>query len=375
MSIPSNFGFGEEEQTLRDAARKFLAEQLPTDRLHRLVAGHQAGSPRWDPALWEQMAALGWTGVGVPERCGGVGMPFVAAVALAEEAGRAALPSPLIGTLQSSALLAACGNAEADAVLTQIASGKAVAPGITGPRGGWRGQDCALEVQGGCLSGTAHWVQDAAKADVFLLKARGSAGTGLYAVQADAPGLSLQPDAIVDLSRDQARLSLASVPAVELAAPGTADSVIAAAEPALFTLVSADLCGAAEWLLQTTVEYARVRQQFDRQIGFFQAVKHPLVDVMIAIDSARSHLYNAASAVDHDPAVSLRAAHMAKSAAAEAARFGASRAVQFHGGIGFTWECYVQVYFKRQLHNEALYGDAAWHRARLAEMLLGPVGA
>ena len=95
---------------------------------------------------------------------------------------------------------------------------------------------------------------------------------------------------------------------------------------------------------------------------------------MIAIDGARSHLYNAASAIDHDAAGALRAAHMAKAAASDAARFGASRAVQFHGGIGFTWECQVQLYFKRQLHNDALFGDAAWHRAQLAQMLLGPAG-
>lgn len=372
MPQPVNFGFGEEEQALRDAARRFLGERLPTDRLHRLVATGSAADARWDPALWSAMAELGWTGVGVPERCGGVGMPAVAAVALAEEAGRAALPSPLMGTLQASALLSACGTPAADALLADIATGSAVAHGITAQRGDWRGEACELEWRDGALHGSVHWVQDAAKADVFVLKARSAGGAGLYAVGAGTAGLSLQADAIVDLTRDQARLSLEGVQAVELAAPGDASRVISAAEPALFTLISADLCGAAEWLLQTTAEYARVRRQFDRQIGFFQAVKHPLVDAMIAIDGARSHLYNAAGAIDHDPAGALRAAHMAKAAASDAARFGASRAVQFHGGIGFTWECHVQMYFKRQLHNDALFGDAAWHRAQLAQMLLGP---
>jgi alkylation response protein AidB-like acyl-CoA dehydrogenase len=369
MSSPSNFGFGEEEQALRDAARKFLTEHLPTDRLHRLVAARDASGPAWEPALWRQMGELGWTGVGVPERCGGVGMPTVAAVALAEEAGRAALPSPLIGTLQASAVLAACASSAADALLTEIAQGEAVALAITGQRGAWRGDACDAEYRDGALYGMAYWVQDAAKAGVFLVKARGPAGAGLYAVRAGAAGLSVLPDAIVDLTRDQGRLSLEAVPAIEIAPPGAAAAAIAAAEPALFTLVAADLCGAAEWLLQTTAEYARVRQQFDRQIGFFQAVKHPLVDAMIAIDGARSHVYNAAAAIDHDPAAALRAAHMAKAAASDAATFGASRAVQFHGGIGFTWECYVQVYFKRQLHNASLFGDAAWHRACLAEVL------
>ncbi len=371
MPVPANFGFGEEEQALRDAVRKFLAEQLPTDRLHRLVASASAPELRWDPALWSQMAALGWTGVGVPERCGGVGVGMVAGVALAEEAGRAALPAPLVGTLQASALLSACGSTAADALLGEVAEGRAVALGITGPRGSWRGDDCAVECSGGVLNGTAHWVQDAAKADVFLVAAQSAGGVGLYAVRARGVGVSVLPDAIVDLTRDQARVVLDAAEATALVPPGRAQAVIAAAEPALFTLLAADLCGAAEWLLQTTAEYARVRQQFDRQIGFFQAVKHPLVDVMIAIDGARSLLYNAAATIDHEPASALRAAHMAKAAASDAANFGASRAVQFHGGIGFTWECHVQIYFKRQLHNEALLGDAAWHRAELSGMLLG----
>ena len=118
MAMPANFGFGEEEQMLRDAARKFFADNLPSDRLHRLVAAPGvADAERWDRGLWEQMAALGWTGIAVPERCGGVGMPAVAAVALAEEAGRAGLPAPLVGTLQASRLLVGCASAAADAAM------------------------------------------------------------------------------------------------------------------------------------------------------------------------------------------------------------------------------------------------------------------
>ncbi len=371
MAMPANFGFGEEEQMLRDAARKFFADNLPSDRLHRLVAAPGvADAERWDRGLWEQMAALGWTGIAVPERCGGVGMPAVAAVALAEEAGRAALPAPLVGTLQASRLLVGCASAAADAVLADIVNGQAVALAITDARGAWRGDACELVWQDGTVTGTAPWVQDASKCEAFVVKARGPAGAGLYLVRAGAPGVTIVPDAIVDLTRDQGSLVLAGALATELVAPGGAAAVVAEAEAALFIFVAADLCGAAEWLLQTTAEYARVRQQFDRPIGFFQAVKHPLVDVMISIDLARSHLYNAACAIDHEPERALRAAHMAKAAAADAARFGASRAVQLHGGIGFTWECYVQLYFKRQLHNEALFGDGDWHRARLAAMLL-----
>jgi alkylation response protein AidB-like acyl-CoA dehydrogenase len=145
--------------------------------------------------------------------------------------------------------------------------------------------------------------------------------------------------------------------------------------PAIWTLTSADMVGAGEWLLQTTAEYARVRKQFDREIGFFQAIKHPLVNVMIDIDQSKSLVYNAACAIDHEPELAIQYAHMAKAAASDMARFSASRAVQSHGGIGFTWESYIHVYFKRQMHNQLLWGDSAWHRAALAELLIGPVAA
>ena len=118
-----------------------------------------------------------------------------------------------------------------------------------------------------------------------------------------------------------------------------------------------------------------MRTQFDKPIGFFQAVKHPLSDLMVMIDQARSLVYNAACAMDSDPEVFEQSARMANASASDAAAFGCTRSVQTHGGIGFTWECYVHIYFKRQKHNQALMGDAAYQRARLADILIGPVAA
>src|SRR5262249_26301062 len=151
-------------------------------------------------------------------------------------------------------------------------------------------------------------------------------------------------------------------------------AVVEQALPAMLTIVAADLCGAAEWQLQTTTEYARVRTQFDRPIGFFQAVKHPLVDMMVDVDRARSLMYAAACAVDHEPADALRLARMAKAAASDAAAYCSDRSIQLHGGIGFTWECDVHLYVKRQQHNRLLYGDGTWHRAQLAALLGAAAG-
>jgi alkylation response protein AidB-like acyl-CoA dehydrogenase len=139
----------------------------------------------------------------------------------------------------------------------------------------------------------------------------------------------------------------------------------------LWTLAAADMVGAAEWQLATTVEYAQQRKQFDRPLGFFQAVKHDLVNVMVAIDESKSLLYSAACALDCEPrAGPATGAHGQGDRPATRAAFASGRSVQCHGGIGFTWECFVHLYFKRQLHSQLLWGDAAWHRARLAELVL-----
>ena len=147
-----------------------------------------------------------------------------------------------------------------------------------------------------------------------------------------------------------------------------------AALPAIHTMVAADMCGNGEWQLQTTAEYARTRVQYDRPIGFFQAVKYPIVDMMIMIDQSRSLAYNAACAIDHEPEKSTMFAHMAKAAASDMAAYASGRSVQLHGGIGFTWECFVHLHFKRQLHNQVLYGDAEYHRAKLADITIGQIG-
>ena len=133
------------------------------------------------------------------------------------------------------------------------------------------------------------------------------------------------------------------------------------------------MVGAGEWLLQTTSEYARTRVQFDRNIGFFQAIKHPLVNLMIEIDDAKSLTYNAACGFDVGDAQAFDLARMAKSRASDMAVFSGSRAVQFHGGIGFTWEAYVHIYFKRQMHSQILFGDGRYQRAQLAQTVISSV--
>ncbi len=383
MSQPRNFGFGEDETLLRDSARKFLAENFGVETLRRLVAGdHEAayGSAvqpaPWDEALWRQMVDLGWTSLAVPERAGGAGMKMVAVAALAEEAGRVALVAPLTTTLLATGVLRACETPAADAALARIVAGEPMALAITDATGAWE-PECtgAVATAGGdgvTLNGTTHFVQDARKARAFVVAARSTDGVGLYLVDADTPGVTVAPDRIVDLTRDQARVSFDGVrvaPEHIAAGPGPGLVALRAAWPALLTIVAADMCGAGEWQLQTTTAYAQVRKQFDRPLGFFQAVKHPLVNMMLAVDQARSLVYNAACAIDSEPGQAERAARMAKASASDMAAYCSGRSVQLHGGIGFTWECDVHLWFKRQQHNQLLFGDAALQRRQLGELM------
>ncbi|MCX4245179.1 acyl-CoA dehydrogenase family protein [Paraliomyxa miuraensis] len=384
---PRDFGFGEEAQLLRDAARRLLLERCPPERLHRLVAADESPARAtecvWDPELWSQMVELGWTAVAVPEEAGGFGMSLAAIAGLCEELGRAAVPSPLIGTLCATHVLAACQTEAARLQMRRIAEGAALSVALTDRFGSWDFMQTEVEAVGSgpvLLRGTAWFVQDARKVDAFVVKARvPGGGVGLYVVDADAPGVTVVPDAIVDLTRDQAHVELRDVEVSAdrvvglMTTPEQVARVLGRAEAAMLVLVAADMVGAAEWQLQTTAAYARERVQFDRPIGFFQAVKHPLVDMMVMIDEARSLLYDAACTFDQDPEAAEVPARMAKAAASDAASYCSSRSVQLHGGIGFTWECFVQLYFKRQKHNEVLLGDGSHQRAKLADVLIGPI--
>jgi alkylation response protein AidB-like acyl-CoA dehydrogenase len=383
VSQPKDYGFGDDERILRDSARRFLDEVASIDSVRRLVAADHAEAydsatppARYDESAWKRMIDLGWPALAVPEAAGGAGMKCVAVAAVAEEVGRRAMPSPLLSTLLTTFVLREAGTSAATAWLGRIAGGASAALAVTNAEGSWEPEDTGVsaEARGSevVLDGTASFVQDARKAEFFVVSASAAGRIDLYAVPADDPGVTISPDHIVDLTRDQARVSLdrVKVPASSVVAPAPVGlAALRRAMPAMLTIVAADMAGAAEWQLRTTTEYAKVRHQFDRPLGFFQAVKHPIVNMMIAVDEARSLVYTAACAIDVEPQAAERYARMAKSAASDAAAFCSSRSVQLHGGIGFTWECDVQIYFKRQKHSQMLLGDGVYQREKLAALV------
>ena len=372
----NDFGIGEEELMLKSSARRLIEGAWPTTRLHREVA-KQATPERkpecvWDEALWKQMVELGWTAMAVPERAGGAGLGVVGIACMLEELGRAALPSPLPSTLAATYVLAACATEGADAALAKIAAGTRATFASYNQQGSWALADTDVTANGSKLTGTSFYVQDAMKAELFVVKAKTPDGVSFFVIEKGAEGVKIVPEAIMDLTRDQAHVVFEGATAQ---AVGSGASILAKAEPALLCLVSADLVGAAEWQLATTVDYAKTRIQFDRPIGSFQAVKHPLVDLMTMIDGARALLFRAARSIDTEDPEAEVIARMAKARASDAAAFGSGRSVQLHGGIGFTWEHAAHIYFKRQKHSEMLLGDAPYQRARLADLVIGPIGA
>ncbi len=375
MTQARDFGFGEEQQMLKEASLRFMQDKQPLAHLRKHTAGTedpylgQARPGVYDAEAWAEMVQLGWTALAVPESAGGAGTNLVTAVGVMEEVGRAAMPTPLSSTLLATFVLRHAQAPAAQAALARIAQGSSAAIAIYNQYGELELDATEVTVSDGRLSGTSYFVQDLQKVDFLVVAAKQDNELGLYTVDVQADGVSCHADRIVDLTRDQGRVTFDAAAVECVAEPGQGGEALQQSLPALLTLVAADIAGGCEWLLQATADYAKVRVQFDRPIGFFQAVKHPIVNMMIAVDETRSLVYNAAGAYDTDPEDALRCAHLAKSSASDTAEFCANRATQLHGGIGFTWEMDVQVYHKRQMHSQQLFGDGVWQRQQLAELI------
>jgi alkylation response protein AidB-like acyl-CoA dehydrogenase len=307
---------------------------------------------------WRQIAAAGWTGLEVPEPLGGAGASFVETAIVVEELGRAAAPSRYLGgVLAVGALTALSPNHSRDALLSGIAAGSATAALVTEPfridrsAGGLR------------LTGRAEFVPDAEGADRVLVLA----DDGGVPVIVDASALTVTAQPVLDQTR---RLAVVAAEGVEIDDAAVwqfdhAGSAIRRLGDRAAVAVACDSLGVSEAMLAATVDYAAVRHQFGRPIGSFQAVKHACADMLVHISVARQLVRNAVSQLA-DGADASVAASMAKSYACGAAVDVTGKAMQLHGGIGYTWESGVHVYLKRAALNRALFGSPAWHRQRLA---------
>ena len=343
------FAFTDEQAMIAETAKAFFAEQATSERTRAAMA--RTGV---DDALWQAFTAeLGLAGVAVPESEGGVGLGMVELAILAEEAGRHVAALPLLASvgLAIPAILAG-GSADRKAhLLPRLAAGDLVAsfaeaaPGTT-----WID---------GALTGAALHVPHGARADLFVIAVDETA----VLVERDAPGLTVTPLTSMDQTRPYARLDFGAVAAEPLADPA---ATLVAVRRIGALVIAADSLGGAQACLDRTVAYAQERVQFGRAIGSFQAIKHRLADMMVAVEQARSAVYWAACAIDEGSDEAAFAVHAAKAFACDTYSDAAGEMIQLHGGIGFTWEHDAHLYFKRARGNRGLLGTPDWHREQIA---------
>lgn len=361
-----------EQQELRSAVRKFLIDQAPPAKVREVMAG-EAG---YDRDLWRRLGAeLGLLGLVVPEEHGGAGAGHVERAVLAEELGRALVPTPFLGSsvLAVDTLLALDDDTARADYLPELASGERIgAVAVAENPGGWQrtgGAATAAQRDGGWrLTGTKTLVIAGDVADLLLVYAQTPDGPGWFAVDGSAAGLTRTTLGGIDPTRRLARLTFADTPARPLAADDPAAALDLVSDLAAVAL-AAEQVGGMERAIELTVDYAKVRVQFGRPIGSYQAVKHGCADMYSAWEHAVSVLRHAAWAADNDRAGLPLAAALARTYIGPAYFEAATGMVQYHGGIGYTWEHDAHLYYKRAKSSELLFGPPATHRAKLADLL------
>ncbi|HTZ36408.1 MAG TPA: acyl-CoA dehydrogenase family protein [Stellaceae bacterium] len=376
-----DIGFSEEQEMLRDTARKFLDAACTTKFVRERMATAEAVTP----AFWAQLAEQGWLGIDFAEEDGGAGLGLVDLVVLMEEMGRAVMPGPyLAAVLLGGAAIREAGSAAQRAeYLPAIAEGRlraTLAAVEAAPRWDAAGIAMAARPGGGgfVLAGSKLFVPDAHLADTVVAAARtrdGSTmedGVSLFLVPKDAAGLTIDPMPSIDETRKLCALRFDNVAVPQSALLGELHRgwpALARVYDRAAVALSAEMCGGAQRVLEMTVEYAKLRETFGKPIGSYQGVKHKCADMLVEVENAKSLTYYAAWAIDEKEPDAAMAVSMAKAYASDASRKVSNAGIQLHGGIGMTWEHDLHLYMKRAKASEVAFGDATWHRERVASLL------
>ena len=373
-----DFGLSAEQELLQNTAREFLSQECPPGLVRELYDDPKGFSPE----LHRKTAELGWTGLLIPEAHGGLGLGMLDMAVLLEEIGRAVVPGPFVfsSVLTTLGLVQAGSSAQRETWLPRLAAGQAIGTLAfleADDRLDARGVRLKAKKtkHGYVLSGTKMFVPFAEVADVLLVVARTSGkaeqGVSLFLVERQTPGLSLTPLDIVDQTRRVYRVEFQQVAVPKTALLGKKDKgwkIVTRLLDAACVALAADSLGGAQKALDLAVEYTKTRTQFNRPIASFQALKHMAAEMASDIEPARSLVWYAAYAFDALPAEASRAAALAKARLSDVYARTTNRAVQMHGGIGFTWEHDMHFWFKRAKWNEFAFGDATYHRERLARL-------
>jgi alkylation response protein AidB-like acyl-CoA dehydrogenase len=363
-----DFGLSEEQRLLQDTIRRYVETECPTTRVRTIMesaSGH-------DAALWRGMAELGVTGLLVPVEHGGSGLELLDAALAAEVLGWCCAPGPFLGSAMATVALVASGDADAQRRwLPGIAAGDRLVTFALGEGlGEWDAAKLAARVEGGTLSGEKPLVPYADVADAIVVAAHDADGPGLWIVERGAAGVGVTSLKVFDMTRRVSMVTFANTPATKIASGRAA---IDRARDAGLVLVAADAFGGAAKCIDMTVKYSLTREQFGQPIGAFQGVKHQLADLACDLEPSRALWWYAAHAFDHIRDKSERHAAITKAHMTDLYDRVTRYAIELHGGIGFTWEFDLHLWWRRALFDRAFLGEASYHRERAA-VLAGWVG-
>ena len=362
------FALNDEQRALRDTVRDYVTDRFSPAEVRKVYDDPQGDAA---PAeLWKAFAEQGLFAVLVPDEHDGLGMGMLEAAVVARVLGAGVIPAPWLATVLGAEAIRLAGSAEQQASwLPRVAAGEAkLSPALNGPGGSWDAAGVDVTVDGGSLRGTASMVEQAGIADALVVAARDGEQVALFLVDPTSDGVTLTRHETLDRTTRLYDVVLDGASGEKL--ENGSEEVLAQLFNRGALLVANDLVGLARQALTLTVEYDRERMQFGRPVGSFQALKHGLADLHVAVTMAEHAALYAAHALDEDLPDAQQAVHVAKAKASDSARDTVYSMVQFFGGIGFTWEHDAHFYFKRAKRQEFAYGDAAEHRERLAALLI-----
>lgn len=371
-ALSHQIAFSEEQGMLLDTAQEFFRSKSAMPVVRDLISSESG----YESNHWQEMVDLGWLGLAVPEDFGGSELGLGAAVTIAEPIGRYLSATPFLSTQLFVQGMLSASQELAAPLLESVVGGAAATVALFESNGNWHldapTAQVAIDGASARLSGNKTLVLDAAVADQLLVLAACEGEPRLVVVAKNSlPATALSRETVIDETRRSYALDLTGVevPANHvLSAPQSTEALQRISEAA-WLLLSAESAGGIAGVLDLLVEYLNTRVAFGRKIGSYQGLKHPTVDILVGLERSRSHVYHAATLLDAGSPAQT-ALRMAKAESSDSYAFAGDRAIQFHGGFGFTYECDAQLFLRRALWIQASFGDGAHHRKRLAELLL-----
>jgi len=364
------FSFTDDQEQFRDIVARFCRDKSPTTAVRAQMATDRG----YDSAVWQQLCQeLGLAGIHIPENKGGAGFGPVELGIVMEELGRSLLCAPYFSSavLAATAIAEAGSQAQCEQLIPPIVDGSTTAAlAISEVDGEFSVEELSTLAIGASdgytLSGTKRFVVDGHNANLLVVAAAAESGPALFTVAADSAGLERTAAPAMDPTRKLADITFANTPAERLG-DGKPLDLTPIYDTALVALAN-EMAGGAQALFDSAVEYTKLRVQFGRTIGSFQAIKHRLADLLLEVEGAKSAAYQAAQAMAAGEAVT-ETASLAKACASEAFLSAAIQCIQLHGGIGFTWENDTHLWFKRAKSSEVFLGTPAHHRERMLQAM------